>query len=65
MRDGNTTTVQVKGRLQIDDGKAPVAAALAGGGVLLIDSLMVADALALGDLVAVLPDYSFRAGQPI
>jgi DNA-binding transcriptional LysR family regulator len=64
VRDGNTTAVQVKGRLQIDDGKAPVAAALAGGG-LMIDSLMVADVLALGDLVAVLPDYSFRAGQPI
>ena len=44
---------------------ALVAAARAGGGILLIDSLMVADELADGDLVMVLPEYSFRAGQPI
>lgn len=65
VRDGVTTNVQVPGRIQIDDGMALVAAARAGGGMLLIDSLMVADELARGELVAVLPEYSFRAGQPI
>lgn len=65
VRDGNTTMVQVRGRLQIDDGMALVAAARAGGGMLLIDSLMVADELARGELVPVLPEYNFRAGQPI
>jgi DNA-binding transcriptional LysR family regulator len=65
LRDGTTTTVQVQGRIQIDDGLALVAAARAGGGVLLIDSLMVADELAQGNLVTVLPEYGFRAGQPI
>lgn len=65
VRDGHTTMVQVQGRIQIDDGLALVAAARAGGGVLLIDSLMVADELARGDLVRVLPEYGFRAGQPI
>ena len=57
--------VQVQGRIQIDDGMALVAAAKACGGFLLIDSLMVADELARGDLVKVLPEYSFRPGQPI
>lgn len=65
VRDGATTLVKVQGRIQIDDGLALVAAARAGGGVLLIDSLMVADDLARGDLVTVLPDHGFRAGQPI
>ena len=37
----------------------------APGGVLVIDSLMVADELASGALVKVLPDYILRAGQPI
>jgi DNA-binding transcriptional LysR family regulator len=65
LRDGSTTMVQVRGRIQIDDGMALVAAARAGGGVLLIDSLMVADEMARGQLVPVLPEYSLRAGQPI
>jgi len=65
VRDGNTTMVQVQGRIQIDDGMALVAAAREGGGMLLIDSLMVADELAHGELVTVLPEYSFRAGQPV
>jgi DNA-binding transcriptional LysR family regulator len=65
VRDDQTTFVKVQGRIQIDDGLALVAAARAGGGVLLIDSLMVADELAAGHLVRVLPEYSFQPGRPI
>lgn len=64
-RNGVTTLVQVQGRIQIDDGLALVAAAKAGGGFILINSLMVAEELAQGDLVSVLPEYGFRPGQPI
>ncbi len=65
VRDGHTHPVQVQGRIQIDDGLALVTAARAGGGVLLVDSLMAADELARGELVKLLPDYAFRARQPI
>ena len=65
VRGATTTMVQVRGRIQIDDGMALVAAARAGGGMLVIDSLVVADELARGEWVPVLPEYSFRAGQPI
>jgi DNA-binding transcriptional LysR family regulator len=64
-RDGATTIVQVHGRIQIDDGLALVAAAKAGGGLILIDNLMVAEELARGELVPVLREYKFRPGQPI
>lgn len=65
VRDGTPTTLQVPSRIQIDDGLALVAAAREGGGVLLIDSLMVANELASGELVRVLPHHELRAGQPI
>lgn len=65
VRDGHTTVVKVQGRIQMDDGLALVAAARAGGGMLLIDSLMVADELAAGTLVRVLPDHGFQPGRPI
>jgi len=65
MRNDHTTVVKVQGRIQIDDGLALVAAACAGGGVLLIDGLMVAQELAKGELVKLLPEYSFQPGRPI
>ncbi len=65
VHDGVASSVQVSGKVEINDGLALVAAARAGGGVLVIDSLLVADALASGELVRVLPDYELRAGQPI
>lgn len=57
--------LRVPARLQINDGMALVAAAVAGGGVLIIDRLLVAQELAQGSLVPLLPDYQLRAGQPV
>lgn len=65
IRDGSTTLVRVPGKIQINDGMALVAAAVAGGGLTLIDRLLVAPELAEGRLVPLLPDYQFRAGQPV
>lgn len=65
LRGGETTVVQVRSRIQINDGMALVAAACAGGGVLAIDRLLVDEELASGALVRVLPEYSLRPGQPI
>jgi DNA-binding transcriptional LysR family regulator len=57
--------LRVPARLQINDGMALVAAAVAGGGVLVIDRLLVAQELAQGSLVPLLPDYQLRSGQPV
>lgn len=57
--------LRVPARLQINDGMALVAAAVAGGGVLIIDRLLVAQELAQGSLVPLLPDYQLRSGQPV
>ena len=57
--------VKVRGNIQINDGKALVAAACVGGGVLVADRMMVAHELAQGTLVELLPDYRPRPGQPI
>lgn len=57
--------MRVPARLQINDGMALVAAAVAGGGVLVIDRLLVQHELAQGSLVPLLPDYQLRAGQPV
>lgn len=65
LRDGETTMVQVPGKIQINDGMALVAAACAGGGILAIDRLLVDEELANGALVPVLAAYSLRPGQPI
>jgi DNA-binding transcriptional LysR family regulator len=65
LREGETTLVQVPRKIQINDGMALVAAACAGGGILAIDRLLVAEELASGALVPVLPAYSLRPGQPI
>ena len=42
-----------------------MAAVRADGGMLLMDSVMAAEELARGERVPVLPEYGFRAGQPI
>ncbi|QDL52805.1 LysR family transcriptional regulator [Rhodoferax aquaticus] len=63
--DGATSLLRVPGKLQINDGMALVAAAVAGGGVMVIDRLLVAQELAQGSLVQLLPDYQLRAGQPV
>jgi len=65
LRDGHATVVQVPKKIQINDGMALAAAACAGGGILAIDQLLVAEELASGALVPVLPTYSLRPGQPI
>jgi DNA-binding transcriptional LysR family regulator len=64
-KDGTTTLVRVPGKLQINDGMALVAGAVAGGGVMVIDRLLAAQELAQGSLVQLLPDYQLRAGQPV
>lgn len=66
LHDGVATpAIRVKAKLQINDGMALVAAACAGGGVLVIDRLLVTQELADGTLVPLLPDYPLRAGQPV
>ena len=64
-KDGSNTSVRVSSKIQINDGMALVAGAVAGGGVLAIDRLMVAHELAHGQLVQLLADYQLRAGQPV
>ena len=65
MKDGVTTVVRVSGRIQINDGMALVASAVAGGGTMVIDRLLVGQELADGSLVQLLADYQLRAGQPV
>lgn len=65
MKDGVSTPVHVSSKIQINDGMALVAAALAGGGLSLIDRLLVAHELSAGTLVQLLPEYQLRAGQPV
>lgn len=62
---GVTTLVKVHGKIQINDGMSLVAAACAGGGLLVTDRLLVTKELASGELVELLPDYSLRPGQPV
>ena len=64
-QDGSNTSIRVSSKIQINDGMALVAGAVAGGGVLAIDRLMVAHELAHGQLVQLLADYQLRAGQPV
>jgi len=64
-KDGISTSVRVTSKIQINDGMALAAAAVAGGGVTLLDRLLVAHELAVGSLVQILPDYQLRPGQPV
>ena len=52
-------------QIQMNDGMALAAAAVAGGGLTLIDRLLVAHELATGSLVQVLAEYQLRPGQPV
>jgi DNA-binding transcriptional LysR family regulator len=65
MRDGITTAVRVSGKIQINDGMALVAAGVAGGGVMVIDRLLVGQELANDSLVELLPDFRLGQGQPV
>ena len=65
LQDGALTLVQVRAKLQINDGMALVAAACAGGGIAVLDRLLVAQELASGQLVELMPAYQPRPGQPI
>ena len=66
LHDGTPTApIRVPSRIQINDGMALVAAACAGGGVLIIDRLLAAQELAQGSLVEIMPDYPVRSGQPV
>ena len=64
-KDGVSTPLRVPSKLQMNDGMALAAAAVAGGGLTLIDRLLVAHELACGSLVPILPEYELRAGQPV
>ncbi len=64
-KDGVKTQVHVSSKIQINDGMALVAGAVAGGGVMAIDRILVAHELVEGSLVQLLPDYQLGAGQPI
>ena len=64
-KDGISTALRVPSSIQINDGMALVAAAVAGGGAMVIDRLLAAQELADGTLVQLLPDYSLRPGQPV
>ena len=65
LRDGVHTPVRAPGKIHINDGMALVAAAVAGGGAMVIDRLLVGHELAEGSLVQLLPDYQLRPGQPV
>jgi DNA-binding transcriptional LysR family regulator len=65
MKKGVSTPLRVPGKIQINDGMTLAAAAVAGGGLTLIDRLLVAQELAAGSLVQLLPDYQLRPGQPV
>jgi len=64
-KDGVHTPVRAPGKIHINDGMALVAAAVAGGGAMVIDRLLVDHELADGSLVQLLPDYQLRPGQPV
>ena len=65
LRDGMHTPLRAPGKIHINDGMALVAAAVAGGGAMVIDRLLVGHELADGSLVQLLPDYQLRPGQPV
>lgn len=65
MRDTTTTLVRVQGRIRINDGMALVATACAGVGVTVLDRLLVAQELASGELVELLPAYRLPSGPSL
>lgn len=63
IHEGQLSLFKVAGKLQLNDGMSLVAAACAGGGILLTDRLMVSQEMAAGQLVPILQDYGLRPGQ--
>ncbi|WP_254070168.1 LysR family transcriptional regulator [Acidisphaera sp. L21] len=57
VKDGEVHEVQVRSRFQVNDARVLQAAALAGQGIVLQAKIILADDLAAGRLVQVLPDY--------
>jgi DNA-binding transcriptional LysR family regulator len=55
--DGHVITVHPRARFTADSGAALVPAALAGLGIALLPDFLIADHVASGELVVVLPDY--------
>ncbi len=62
---GGPYKIDVAGPLQINDGGALVNAACIGCGILSAGRMLVADEVATGQLVPVLPDYPSLASAPI
>jgi DNA-binding transcriptional LysR family regulator len=62
---GQTTQVQVRGRIQINDGMALVASVCSGAGISVLDRALVEHELARGELVTVLPQHRLPPGPPI
>jgi DNA-binding transcriptional LysR family regulator len=62
-RDGSEHTVKITSRLRINNGEALRRAALAGAGIVMQSDLLLADDLAAGRLVRVLPRFSPPARQ--
>jgi len=60
-----TTRVRMQGRIRVSDGPSLVAFACAGAGVTVISRLLVADELASGALVELLPGWRLPAGPPL
>ncbi|MCG8155917.1 LysR family transcriptional regulator [Brenneria goodwinii] len=56
-KEGKTEHVHINSRLQINDSKAMLSAALEGFGIVLGAQVLLNEALARGDLVRILPDY--------
>lgn len=52
-----STSIQIKGRMKINNGSAVRALLLAGAGVAALSDFLVADDIASGDLVRLLPEY--------
>ena len=55
--DGSSQAVQIRPRLQVNDGRVLLAAAIEGFGVILQPEPLVADAIGSGALVAILGEY--------
>lgn len=56
-RRNKTTSVQVKGRMKINNGSAVRELLLAGAGIAALSDFLVAEDIARGDLVQLLPEY--------
>jgi DNA-binding transcriptional LysR family regulator len=55
--DGEMVIAEIKAQLQIDNGEAQRAAALAGAGIVYLPAELVADDISAGRLVRLLPDW--------